>query len=240
MRFTPVFVMVLSTIFTACISSKTEKEFNQKRPDVVVIIDQASFVEKKTALNILIPEYINTAPKDSLLLSIFNGYLLYYLDDLGYKKLVIRNQNFIADPFKNEALIYSVHVNDLPFKEFKHKETATDGTNNKVVKMRGIEVNPSAAILFGADAVAPGNKDALTAKANSLREETQEGQFKQTYGVKDMVNGNNSGSVKYVYNVQHLEDGVFQNLCVDGAMQLAREIDFTLKRLYQKEQKKKK
>jgi hypothetical protein len=227
-------------VLLSCVSSRTEKEFNEKRPDVVLIIGQANAVEKKTAINVLVPEYINASPKDSLLLAIFNSYLLYYLDDLGYKKLVIRNQNFYPDPFKTTEQIFSIQTNTLAFKEFKHKETATDGTNSKVVKMRGIEVNPSTLIAFGTDVPNPADKQAMTAKANALKEETQEGQFKQTVGIKDMVNGNNQGSVKYVYNVQHLEDGVFQNLCIESAASLAREIDFTLKRIYQKRQKAKK
>lgn len=238
MRFIP--FIILALLMLGCVSSRTEKEFNEKKPDVVLIIGQAGAVEKKTAINVLVPEYINSAPKDSLLLAIFNSYLLYYLDDMGYKKLVIRNQNFYPDPFKGTEQIFSVQHNALPFKEFKHKETATDGANSKTVKMRGIEVNPSALIAFGTDIPDAANKEALTAKANALKEETQEGQFKQTVGIKDMVNGNNQGSVKYVYNVQHLEDGVFQNLCIESAASLAKEIDFTLKRIYQKRQKTKK
>ncbi len=231
----------LAFLITGCVSSKTEKEFNDKRSEVVIILDESKLVEKKTAINILIAEYINSAPKDSTLLNIFNPYLLYYLDDLGYKKIVIKNERFNGDLYSGKELVYSVSVGSLQFKEFKHKETVSDGkpADDKTIKMRGIEVNPSALVVEGIDN-AIGNKDALHVKANALREESQQGQFKQTYGVKDMVNGSTSGSTKYIYQVQQLQDGVFQNLCVEGAFKLSREIDYALKRIYQKQKKRKK
>jgi len=225
-------------LLASCVSSKTEKEFNEKRASVVLVVNEAKHVEKKTTLNILIPEYINHAPPDTTLLTIFNSYLLYYLDTLGYKKLIIKNASFNGDLFKNEKLIYSVDVKDLPFKEYKHKEEVGNVGETKTIKMRGIEVNPEADLAIGITNLSA-DKDAIKAMANAYRDETQEGQFKKTYGVKDIVQDNKNGSIKYVYNVRQLEDGVFQNLCVDAAWKLATEIDYAVKRLYQRQKKQK-
>lgn len=232
-------IILLGILMSACVSSKIEKEFNQKKGDVVLIISGAKAVEKKAAVNVLVPEYINNAPADTALLNIFNPYLLYYLDKLGYKKLVIKNEFFRADAFGNEQMIYSVTAGPLSFKEYKHKENVSNGADSKTVKMHGVEINPSAETASGISDV-PVKDETIHVKANAYKNETQEGEFKQTYGVKDMIEGNKGGSVKYIHQVQQLPDGVFQNLCVEGAWQLASEIDYALKRLYSKDKKKNK
>jgi hypothetical protein len=223
-------------ILSSCLSEKTITEFEAKKPEVLIVFSPAQQVEKKTGFTILFPEYMNNAPPDTQLLKIFNQYLMYQLDELGYKALIVKDASYSKELIKNSPLAWDICLQVLKLNEFKKREEVSDGKTSKTVKMRGLEVSASASVRYIPDTIGTKGMECI-ASGSASREESQEGQFKQTVGIKDLVKGNNSGSTKYLYNINHLEDGVFQNLLIDAAARMASDIDLSIKKIYKRKRK---
>ena len=233
---------LLFLILSSCLTQKTELEFQQKKPSVMLLIKPSKRVEKTKGINLLFTEYLQQSPADSILLHVFNTYLQYQLDRYGYSAQVVYSKDADQSFLEKNELSYSIELGELKVKEFKRRDTEKDEASGavKTVKLRGLEISS------GADIRAIGNffpslqEKPFTAKGSSSREETQEGEFKHSKGLKDLVLGDKDGSVKYKYEIKNLEDGVFENLCLESASKLAGDIDFAIKRIYSSQKRKEK
>ncbi len=231
-----VIVLIILMGLTGCVSSKIEKEFEAKKPALVLVMDVSETVEKKKAITILFEKYINTAPADTVLLPLFNQYLMYSLFNLGYTSIAVKDKDFDPSALSGVKLVYTLNARNLVFKEYKIRENVSDGTNSKTVKLRGLELSTAVQIKAGLrDTIS--TTDDVIARAEANKEESQEGQFEKNYGVIDLIKENKDGSIKYLYKVQKMDDGVFQNLCIKVATDLAKQIDYKIKLLYQREVK---
>ena len=227
---------------SSCLTQKTELEFNKRKSEVMLRIKPAKRIEKVKGINVIFTEYLQKSPTDSVLLNVFNTYLQYQLDRYGYSAQVLfdpaADQSFLS---KND-LSYSVDLSELKIKEFKKRDTEKDEASGtvKTVKLRGLEVSSEALVLSIGKFFPNETEKPSTPKGRASKEETQEGEFQHTKGVKDLILGDKDGSVKYKYEIKNLEDGVFENLCLNAASDLAREIDYSLKRLYAEQKRKEK
>ena len=237
------FLIILNQLlFTSCLTQKIELEFQQKKATVLLLIKPTKFVEKTKGINLLFTEYLQKAPADTVLLNIFTTYLQYQLDRYGYGSQTLYKTGDDISSLEKNQLSYSINLNELKIKEFKRRDTEKDEASGtiKTVKLRGIEISSQAELKAIGEFFPTREEKPSSAKAQSSKEESQEGEFMHTYGIKDWVLGDKDGSIKYKYEIKNLEDGVFQNLCLETAEKLAREIDFKLKQLYAIQKRKEK
>ena len=180
----------------------------------------------------LISKYLDSAPEDEVLTEFINQHIKYNLDEYGYKNIISK------EAFQNQdwtkKLTYELVFDGLLLREFKKTESVTDdasGVSDKV-KLKGIEteVSGNVYLLQNNKRVEETTKKV---KASNREIETHSGEFKHTKNLKEHV-FKESGSIKYLSQVNELEGGVFQSQCIIIAEKIAAEINGSLIQIYVK------
>lgn len=225
-------------MLNACGVVKLTAEFNNSKSnnDIVLVYNEINSVKKAKALNVLFSKYLDSAPKDEILTKLINDYIKYNLDIRGYNTIILK-QDFKSSEQTNE-LIFELVFDELLLREFKDSEYVTDGksgTSDKV-KLKGIETEVSGNILILENKLAIEDLSKKF-KASERQVESHSGEFKDTKNLKEIVL-KESSSIKYLSEVNDLEDGLFQNQCISVAEKIAEEINASLVQLYIKYKRK--
>ena len=202
------------------------------------VYNEINSVEKNKTLNILVSKYLNTAPEDEVLTKFINQHIKYNLETKGYKTIILK-QDFKSTE-QTKELTYELVFDKLLLKEFKKSEHITDevsGTSDNV-KLKGIETEVSGEIYFLENKL-PIENATKKIKASEREIESHTGEFKHTKNIKEHV-FKESGSIKYLPEINDLEGGVFQNQCILVAEKISEEINTSLVKIYIQQKRKNK
>ena len=225
-------------MLNACDVVKLTKEYNTAKSnnDIILVYNEINSVEKAKAINVLFSKYLDSAPDDDILIKLINNYIKYNLDAKGYRT-IISKQDFKSLE-QSDKLAYELVFDQLLLREFKNSEYITDsvsGTSDKV-KLKGIETELSGNVFVLENKLAI-NDLSKKFKASEREVEGHSGEFKDTKNLKEIILKENS-SIKYLSEVNDLEDGLFQNQCISVAEKIAEEINASLVQLYIKHKRK--
>lgn len=225
-------------MLNACDVVKLTKEYNTAKSnnDIILVYNEINSVEKAKAINVLFSKYLDSAPDDDILIKLINNYIKYNLDAKGYRT-IISKQDFKSLE-QSDKLAYELVFDQLLLREFKNSEYITDsvsGTSDKV-KLKGIETELSGNVFVLENKLAI-NDLSKKFKASEREVEGHSGEFKDTKNLKEIILKENS-SIKYLSEVNDLEDGLFQNQCISVAEKIAEEINASLVQLYIKYKRK--
>ena len=228
------FTAFIFMLFSSCNSLKFRKEFHLAKTnnEIVLVFNEINSVEKKKAINVLVSKYLNDAPNDQELTKLITQHIKYYLDVKGFKTIVSK-QAFISGQ-QSKELNYEVAFEQLLLREYKKSEYVTDqesGTSDKV-KLKGIETEISGSISLLKNKL-PIEGTLKKIKASERKTENHSGEFIHTKNLKEYVL-NESGSVKYLSEINDLEGGVFQDLCITVAEKISEEINSTTLKIFLK------
>ena len=231
-------IILLLTI-SSCVSTKVTDEFNSKKENkILLVIDKASEVEKKKEIGLLFTRYLDAVPSDEILLRTVNEYVPYELYNLGYKNVIYKEDlEKTKDNLAQFDFIAEIKLKDFQVKEYKFKEQVSDSASGKTdaVKLHGVKTKLEAS-LFSLSSKS-GDNYGKNASASTSDDESQEGCFKNTVGVKDLINKNYDGSIKYKHTVTPLANGLFENQCTSVSYKLAKDISDKLLLVYKNEMK---
>ncbi len=233
-----IYILLTILLFNSCGVIKYTAEFNRAKSnnDIVIVYNEITTVEKAKAINVLFSKYLDSAPEDNELKQLINQYIKYNLDARGFKNIVLK-QDFKITQQTNE-LTYELVFDKLLIREFKASETATDsesGTSDKV-KLKGIETKVSGDVFLLKDKL-PIEGISKKIKASEREVESHTGEFKNTKNLKEHIL-KESSSIKYLADVNDLEDGLFQNQCISVAEKISEEINKNLVLAYIKYKRK--
>lgn len=238
-----IIILLSATIMLySCVSTKILDEFNSKKESkILLVIDKVDQVEKKKEFGLLLTRYIDSAPDDATLIRTVNEYVPYELYNLGFKNVIYKEDLAInKDKLSQFDFIAEIKLKDFQVKEYKFKEQVSDSASGKTdaVKLHGVKTKLEASII----SLTSKSGDTYEKKVNASKsdEESQEGEFRNTIGVKDLINKNYDGSIKYKHTITPIANGMFENQCTSVSYSLAKDISDKLVLIYQNELKDKK
>lgn len=234
-----IIILIFLALLTSCVSTKVTDEFNTKKESkILLVIDKATEVEKKKEIGLLFTRYLDAVPSDEILLRTVNEYVPYELYEMGYKNVIYKEDlEKNKDNLVQFDFIAEIKLKDFQVKEYKFKEQVSDSASGKTdaVKLHGVKTKLEASV-FSISSKS-GDNYAKNASASRSDDETQEGDFKNTVGVKDLINKNYDGSIKYKHTVTPLANGLFENQCTSVSYSLAKDISNKLMLVYKNEMK---
>jgi PBP1b-binding outer membrane lipoprotein LpoB len=233
-----IYILLTILLFNSCGVIKYTAEFNSAKSnnDIVLVYNEIKSVEKAKAINVLLSKYLDSAPEDKELKQLINQHIKYNLDLRGFKNIVLK-QDFKLTQQTNE-ITYELVFDKLLLREFKASEAVRDsesGTSDKV-KLKGIETKVSGDVFLLKNKL-PIEGMSKKVKDSERETESHTGEFKNTKNLKEHIL-QESSSMKYLADVNDLEDGLFQNQCISVAEKIAEEINKNLVLAYIKYKRK--